>query len=179
MKWDFASGANTSHYPNGKKKQRKKTANCIKRFWDRKRFPRCIFLLSYRPCPGIRTSPVNSSKALSPVVISPRALVILVLTSVTFRGSHWGDLVGWGCVLLGRDRITWSRGLCNVGYSSEIHLKLKSREVSFVHNFHMNCPIVLKFRTQHDSITALFSAQFQNYWVTEKPFTGKPDFARF
>ena len=31
--------------------------------------------------------------------------------------------------------------MCNIGYPSETHFKLKSREISFVHNIHFNCPI--------------------------------------
>ena len=33
--------------------------------------------------------------------------------------------------------------LYNIGYPSETHLKLQSREISFVHNTHLNIPIVL------------------------------------
>ena len=38
--------------------------------------------------------------------------------------------------------------LCNIGYPSETHLKLKSREISFVHNINLNDPIVLKCCTE-------------------------------
>ena len=38
-----------------------------------------------------------------------------------------------------------STTLCNIGYRSEIHLKLKSREISFTHNICRISPIVLKF----------------------------------
>ena len=35
--------------------------------------------------------------------------------------------------------------LCNKGYPSETHLKPVCREISFVHNIHLNNPIVLQF----------------------------------
>ena len=37
--------------------------------------------------------------------------------------------------------------LYNIRYPSETHLKFKSREISFVHKTHVNCPIVLNFCT--------------------------------
>ena len=46
--------------------------------------------------------------------------------------------------------------LCNAGYPSETHLKLKSREISFTHNSFISIPIILKFCTEHGSITANF-----------------------
>ena len=49
--------------------------------------------------------------------------------------------------------------LCNIGYPSETHLKLKSHEISFVHNIRFSCTVVLKFCTEH-SITVVLSAQF-------------------
>ena len=46
-----------------------------------------------------------------------------------------------------------SGALCNTGYPPETHLKLSSREISFVHKWWLNGPIVLKFCTEHGSIT--------------------------
>ena len=37
--------------------------------------------------------------------------------------------------------------LCNIGYPSETDLKLKSREISFIHDFRFDCPISLTFCT--------------------------------
>ena len=52
--------------------------------------------------------------------------------------------------------------LCNIWYPSKTHLKLKSREISFVHNIRFSCPIVLKFCTEHGSITAVLCATFRD-----------------
>ena len=52
--------------------------------------------------------------------------------------------------------------LCNTGYPSKTHLKLKSRKISFVHKICFNCPIVSKFYIEHGSITAVLCAKFQN-----------------
>ena len=58
--------------------------------------------------------------------------------------------------------------LHDVGYPSETHLKLKSRDISFVHNIRFSCPIVLKFCTAHGSITAMPWAKFQNDWMSDQ-----------
>ena len=50
--------------------------------------------------------------------------------------------------------------------------KLKSHEISFVHNFRFNCP-------EHGTITAVICAIIQNDWITETDVIGKRDFARF
>ena len=60
----------------------------------------------------------------------------------------------------------WSS--CCAGYPSKTHLKLKSRGISLVHNTHFSCPIVLEFRTEHGSMTAMLCANFQNDWAVEK-----------
>ena len=56
--------------------------------------------------------------------------------------------------------------LCNVGYLSETHLKLKSHEILFAHNLLLRYAIVLKFGTEHSSDTAVFCTKFQNNWKT-------------
>ena len=43
--------------------------------------------------------------------------------------------------------------LCNTGYPSKIHIKRKSHKISFAHNVFLSCPVVLKFCTEHGSIT--------------------------
>ena len=60
--------------------------------------------------------------------------------------------------------------MCNIGYPSETHLKLKSREISFVHNTRFNCPIVLKFCTEHGN---------QNDWKLDMAVMNERDFTRF
>ena len=46
----------------------------------------------------------------------------------------------WGC-------------LCNIGYTSETHLKRKSIKISFFHNIRFKCSIGFKFCIEHGSIT--------------------------
>ena len=72
-----------------------------------------------------------------------------------------------------------SRVLCKIGSVFETHLKLKSREISFVHNTRFNNPIVLKFGTDHGWITAVLCAKFQNDWTTEAKVMDERGFARF
>ena len=69
--------------------------------------------------------------------------------------------------------------LCNIGYPSETHLKLKSRENSFVHNIRFNCPIGLKFCTDHDSAIVVLCIKFQSDQSTEALVMGKREFASF
>ena len=58
------------------------------------------------------------------------------------------------------------QGLC-IGYPSEIHLKLKSREISYVHHIRFNSPIALKFCTENAFVIPETCAKFQNDWWTE------------
>ena len=69
--------------------------------------------------------------------------------------------------------------LCNIGYPSESPLKLKSREILFVHNIRFNNPIVLKFCTEHGSITSVFCSKFQNDWTPAIDVMDERNFARF
>ena len=64
---------------------------------------------------------------------------------------------------------------CNLRYyPSEIQLKLKSREVSFVHNLLLNYPIVLKFCAEHDSLAVVRCAKYQNDWPNETDVMDEP-----
>ena len=56
---------------------------------------------------------------------------------------------------------------CNKKYLTEIHLKLKSREISFVHNLMLSCQIIFKFSTEHGSVTAMLCANCQKDLTTE------------
>ena len=67
----------------------------------------------------------------------------------------------------------------NMEYPSEKHLKLKSRKISFVHNSHIEFPIILKFCTEHGSTTAVLCAKFQNYWTIKTDVMDERDFTRF
>ena len=59
-------------------------------------------------------------------------------------------------------------GCYNKWYPSETHLKLKSREISFTYNLMLSCEIVSIFSTEHDSIIAVFCANFQSDLATER-----------
>ena len=54
-----------------------------------------------------------------------------------------------------------SVGCCSWRYPSEIHLKLKSREISFAHNLFLRQPIVLKIS---QITTVMLFAKFGKYW---------------
>ena len=69
--------------------------------------------------------------------------------------------------------------LCNIEYPPETHIQLKSREISLANNLLHNNPVVLKFGTEHGSITAVLCAKFQNDWRTETNLMDKRGFARF
>ena len=47
--------------------------------------------------------------------------------------------------------------LCNIGYPSDTQLKLKSGEISFVHNIRFNCTVVLNFAPSR----ALYKGQWR------------------
>ena len=70
-------------------------------------------------------------------------------------------------------------GCCNVGYPPETHLKFKSRDISFDHNLLLSHQIVLKFCTEHGSITAVLGANFQNDLAIDIYVMDERDFARF
>ena len=69
-------------------------------------------------------------------------------------------------------------GCDNLWYPSE-NLALEPREVSFVRNLFIYDPIVLKFCTEHGSITAVLFARFQNNWFTKMGVIGERGLARF
>ena len=68
--------------------------------------------------------------------------------------------------------------VANVGYPSEICLKLNSRKISSFRNLFLSCAIILKFCTEHGSDTAMLCANFQNDWTTEVCVIGERDSAR-
>ena len=61
----------------------------------------------------------------------------------------------------------YTRALYNIRYPSEIHIKLKSREISFAHNSCFSWPIALKLCAEHGSIIAVLCAKFQTDWTNE------------
>ena len=74
--------------------------------------------------------------------------------------------------------VVMARGLCNIGYPSETHLKRKSRKNSFFHKIFSCWPIVLKYCTEHGSITAVLYANFKRLGDSKINY-GKRDFRRF
>ena len=66
-----------------------------------------------------------------------------------------------------------------IGYLSGTHLKLKSCEISFVHDICLCCPIVLKFCTEYDSDTAVRCAKFQDDLIIEMALMVEQDLVRF
>ena len=79
------------------------------------------------------------------------------VTKRYFDALRWMQI----CIYIARA----PRALYNIGYPSEIHLKLKSREISFAHNSCFSWSIALKFYTEHGSNTAVLCAKFQTEWT--------------
>ena len=69
--------------------------------------------------------------------------------------------------------------LCNLGYPSATHLKLKSRAISFVNTFFISHPIILQVFKEHGCITAVLCTKFQNDWTTETGVMEERNFAGF
>ena len=69
--------------------------------------------------------------------------------------------------------------LYDIGYPSETHLKLKSRELSWIHITCCSCPIVWKFCSEHDSVTVVPCTKLQNVLETTKLVMDKQVLARF
>ena len=63
--------------------------------------------------------------------------------------------------------------------ASETHLKLKSHEISFIHNIHISYQIVLQFCTEHGSITAVLCAKLQNNLIIDMDVIEEQDFVDF
>ena len=89
------------------------------------------------------------------------------------------DPVSWNFHGITKTRSNKTGVLCHIGYPFETHLKLKSRAISFVHNIRFNCPIGLKFCTEHGGDTAVPCAKIQSDRSTAAWVMGKRDFARF
>ena len=74
--------------------------------------------------------------------------------------------------------VSYSVG-CNTRYTPETHLKPKSREIAFARNLLLSCQIVLKFCTEHDSITVVLCAKFQHDLTTRMDVMDKRHFTKF
>ena len=73
----------------------------------------------------------------------------------------------------------YSGALHNIGYRSEIHLKLKSCKISFAHNACFSQLIALKFCPKQGSITAMLYTKLQTDWTIKTDVVDERDFARF
>ena len=58
-------------------------------------------------------------------------------------------------------------------------LNTSYNHILFAHNIFDSCPIVVKFRTKHDSDIPMFCVKFQNDWTVDIDVMDKWDFARF
>ena len=72
-----------------------------------------------------------------------------------------------------------ARGWYNIAYPFETYLKPKPREISFGHNLLLSCTVVLKFCTEHGSVTAVLCAKYQNDLTIEMDVLNERSFARF
>ena len=72
-----------------------------------------------------------------------------------------------------------ARVLCNIGYPYETHLRLKSRENSFIHDIRFRCPAILKLCTEYGNIIIVLCTKIQNDWITKKYVIGERGFTRF
>ena len=66
----------------------------------------------------------------------------------------------------------WPRSMSPNGVTRPQRVKHKSVEFSYAHILHFSCQIILKFCTQHGSITAMLCAKFQNDLTTEMDVYG-------
>ena len=60
----------------------------------------------------------------------------------------------------------WSTTQGLLQYRIILNISRNLFQISFAHNSFVNCPIVVKFCTEHGSDTAMLWAKFRNYWVT-------------
>ena len=65
-------------------------------------------------------------------------------------------------------------GLGNIRYPSKTHLKLKPREISFIHDTRFSCLIVLTFCTEHGTDIALLCANFTRARLGRVTPLGRP-----
>ena len=102
--------------------------------------------------------------------------------------QRWDDLFiwqhyfsrGWSCPPCPHANLRILRSQCywhNIGNPTETHIK--SREISFAHSYSFSYPIMLKFCTEHGSITAVLCAKFQNDWTSYMGVMDERDFTRF
>ena len=118
-------------------------------------------------------SQTPSYTSIPPSILGSRPYATTSLSLSSYRGAQGSSNERWRYTVM-PSLIGWAPtqihpwGCCNIGYPSETHLKLKSCEIFFAHNICFIYPIILKFCTEHGSITAVLCAKFQNDRTTEK-----------
>ena len=117
---------------------------------------------------GIHRSPVNS-----PHKDQWRGALMFSLIDLRLNKRLSKQSWGWWFETLLCPLWRHCNVLCNIGYPSETHLKLKSREISFAHSLFIRYPIALEF------CTAVLCAKFQNDWTTETNVMVERGFAGF
>ena len=73
-------------------------------------------------------------------------------------------------------------GFCIIEYPTEIYIKLcsyRSRKIPSAYNLRLNCQTILNFYADHDCITAVLCAIFQNEFTNEADVTDERVFARY
>ena len=68
---------------------------------------------------------------------------------------------------------------CNIGYHTETHLKLKSREISVAHNLFLSSQVDLEFCAEYGGDTVVSYGNCQNDWASEIDVLNKRYFTRF
>ena len=96
----------------------------------------------------------------SEVMSGSRAIAVIKI----YYCKNSSDQSFWAC---------WDKG-----YPSEIHLQLKSRQISF-YNIYVNLRIALKFCTEQGSGTVVLCAIFQNVLTTERQVMDTRDYVGF
>ena len=71
------------------------------------------------------------------------------------------------------------RDCCIKWNPSGTHLKLRSCEISLAHKLLFSCQTVLKFLTEHGTITTIHSANFQSGLITEMGVMDERNIVRF
>ena len=106
---------------------------------------------------------------------------IVMLSALVMHWSYVSFAPSLRCMACNRNSTeSLPAGCYNIGYPSlQFYLKLKSRKMFLVHAIHFSDLIILKFCTEHGSITAMSCAKFQHDRATEKYIMGKHIFVSF
>ena len=89
-------------------------------------------------------------------------LRVLIHKGLVITGRHRASLWIWYVSRVGISHR--SGGSCNIEYTAEIHLLVKSCERSSADNTHLRCPMILEFCTKHGSATAELCIKFHKWF---------------